>query len=188
MIGGDSATVPGRAKTQVEMAEAFSELAFLLRDAGCDLIILEMMYDPQKIGLAFAAAAQTGLPIWAGFSARRGEKGDILSFDARQEIPFCEITNILDEYDIAVAGVMHSEASVTGDALNELKLSFTGPLMAYPDSGYFEMPHWQFHNIIPPEKFLNFATEWVTNGTQIIGGCCGLSIEHISALKPLTNG
>ena len=35
----------------------------------------------------------------------------------------------------------------TGDALAILREHFRGPLMAYPDSGYFKMPHWQFVDI-----------------------------------------
>jgi methionine synthase I (cobalamin-dependent) len=55
--------------------------------------------------------------------------------------------------------------------------------MAYPDSGYFKMPNWQFENILTPEGFLDYARTWVTSGVQIIGGCCGLSPEHIEAIR-----
>ena len=160
----------------------------LLADEGCGLIILEMMYDPNRIGLAFEAATRTGLPLWASFSARRGADGSVLSFAREQEIPFREVIETLNDYDVAAAGVMHSESSVTGDAITELKANFRGPLMAYPDSGYFRMPHWQFEDIIPPEEFLRFARDWVSDGVQIIGGCCGLSPAQIAALKPLTAG
>jgi len=35
------------------------------------------------------------------------------------------------------------------------------------------------------DKFLRFATAWVENGVQIVGGCCDLSPDHIAALRPL---
>jgi homocysteine S-methyltransferase len=44
---------------------------------------------------------------------------------------------------------------------------------------------WQFEAIIPPAEFLSYASTWAGNGTQIIGGCCGLSPEHIATLRPL---
>ena len=47
------------------------------------------------------------------------------------------------------------------------------------------MPHWQFEDVISPDRFLQFATEWVEQGVQIVGGCCGLSPDHIAALGPL---
>jgi hypothetical protein len=34
-----------------------------------------MMYVPEWIELVMAAALETGLPVWAGFSARQGENG-----------------------------------------------------------------------------------------------------------------
>mgnify|MGYP001820667923 CR=1 FL=1 len=165
------------------MRDAFTELAILLRDSGCDLILLEMMYYPQRIPLAFEAACATGLPIWAGFSVRRTGSGSIVSFAPEGSIPFSELLTILDEIDVQAAGLMHSSANVIGDAANILRQRFEGPLMAYPDSGYFRMPHWQFEDVIEPETLVKFAHTWVDNGVQILGGCCGLSPEHIACLS-----
>jgi len=33
-----------------------------------------------------------------------------------------------------------------------------------------------------PNRYLAFATQWVASGASIIGGCCGIGPEHISAL------
>ena len=90
--------------------------------------------------------------------------------------------SILDEIDVQAAGLMHSPADVIGEASAVLRETYDGPLMAYPDSGYFRMPHWQFEDIIEPEALVKFALEWVDNGTQILGGCCGLSPKHIAQL------
>jgi len=165
------------------MRDAFHELAALLRDAGCDLILLEMMYYPQRIPLAFEAALTTGLPVWAGFSVRRNEQGEIVSFAPERDIPFTDILTILDEADVQAAGVMHSPSDVIADAIDILRGYYDGPLFAYPDSGYFRMPHWQFENVIEPQALVEFARTWVDDGVQILGGCCGLSPEHIGALR-----
>jgi len=167
------------------MAAAFSELATLLRDEGCDLILLEMMYYPQRIPHALAAAASTGLPVWAGLSARRGANGEVLSFAPERDIPLAELTPLLAGHDIAAAGIMHTPANLVADAIDVLRRDFDGPLYAYPDSGYFRMPNWQFEDVIPPEEFLAFAEHWTARGIQGIGGCCGLSPEHIAVLKRL---
>jgi homocysteine S-methyltransferase len=173
----------GREPPREVMRDAFHELAFLLRDAGCDLILLEMMYYPQRIPLAFEAAQATGLPVWAGFSVRRDEAGNIVSFAPERSIPFCDILAILDEVDVQAAGLMHSPSDVIGEATAILRRQYDGPLMAYPDSGYFRMPHWQFEDIIEPEVLVEFARTWVDNGVQILGGCCGLSPKHIAHLR-----
>lgn len=164
------------------MREAFHELAAFLRDAGCDLILLEMMYYPQRIPLAFEAALATGMPVWAGFSVRRDEAGDVVSFAPERSIPLDDILTVLDKADVQAAGLMHSSADVTGEAMAILRRQYKGPLLAYPDSGYFRMPHWQFEEVIEPGALVEFARAWVDDGVQILGGCCGLSPEHIAAL------
>jgi S-methylmethionine-dependent homocysteine/selenocysteine methylase len=185
MISGTSIADSDNAPSSARMADAFSELATLFLDQGCDLILLEMMYFPERMGLAFHAAKQTGLPVWAGFSVRRGENGQVLSFASDRDIPFEDIVQVLKEFEVDAAGVMHSPSDVTGEAIEIVRGVFNGPLTAYPDSGYFEMPHWQFKDVIPPAKLLQVATQWVEDGVQVVGGCCGLSPEHIAALKTL---
>lgn len=185
MVGGAAHTDLAHLPSRDEMAEAFNELAQLFREEGCDLILLEMMYHPERMQPAFEAAAQTGLPVWAGFSARRGDDGSVLSFKQGGDTPFASIVRILDDFDVAAAGVMHSPSDLIGEAIGILRGSFSGPLMAYPDSGYFKMPHWQFENVISPQEFRRFAAGWMNSGVQIIGGCCGLSPEHIEILRQL---
>ena len=171
--------------SEAEMAKAFGELAMLMRDEGCDLIILEMMYVPERANIAFTAALETGLPVWAGFSARRGDDGQLLSYMHEQDVPFDELVHVLSNFEVAAAGVMHTPADLIGEAIEVLRDVFDGPVMAYPDSGHFIMPQWQFENVMAPEDLLKFATQWVESGVHIIGGCCGLSPEHIAALEPL---
>lgn len=184
VVGTDLSDL-GREPSRTEMADAFGELTALMRDEGCDLILLEMMYYPQRTPLAFEAALATGLPVWAGFSARYGESGEVVSYAPEKALRFEELVAVLEEFAVDVAGIMHSPANVIEDALSILRRHFAGPLMAYPDSGYFEMPNWHFEDVIPPQELLKFATQWVDSGVQIIGGCCGLSPEHIAAISAL---
>lgn len=170
------------------MREAFGELAMLLRDTGCDLILLEMMYCPRRVPLAFEAALATGLPVWAGFSARRDERGEVVGFGRDACVPLADILSVLEWGEVEAAGLMHTAADVVADAISVLRERYPGMLMAYPDSGYFRMPNWQFDDIIEPEALVGFARGWVDNGVQILGGCCGLSPDHIAALHHAFRG
>lgn len=172
-----------REPTTEAMRAAFHELAALLRDAGCDLIMLEMMYYPKRIALAFEAALATGLPVWAGFSARRDEHDGIVSFAPEQSISLEDVFSILDQAGVQAAGLMHTPSDVIADGLAILRQRYEGPLLAYPDSGYFRMPHWQFEDVIEPGALVEFARGWVDAGVRILGGCCGLSPSHIAALR-----
>jgi S-methylmethionine-dependent homocysteine/selenocysteine methylase len=167
------------------MAKAYRELAGVHAAAGCDLILLEMMYEPEHMALAFEAAKGSGLPVWAGTSARRGADGAVLAFLQHSDLAFEEVAALTGARGFPVAGVMHSSAEVTGDALAQLRGHHRGPLMAYPDSGYFEMPHWRFEDTIAPARLVEFARQWIADGVQVLGGCCGLGPEHIKALAGL---
>ena len=185
MVNGADRSDLSLAPDRHEMADALERLAMVHKSEGCDLIVLEMMYHPDRMAPAFEAALSSGLPVWAGFSARRGADGQVLSFAQERDIPFKEVVQVLAGFDVAAAGIMHAPSNVIADALSILRDAYDGPLMAYPDSGYFKMPHWQFDAIIPTDEFRRYADGWVESGVQIIGGCCGLSTEHIQAIAPL---
>ncbi len=188
VISGTDRSDPELCPDQGVIADSLERHAKLLKEEGCDFILLEMMYHPDRMVPAFEAAKSTGLPVWAGFSARRGADGTILSFTREAKIPFVDIVQVLEDYDIDAAGIMHTSSNDLTDALSILKRAYHGPLMAYPDSGYFQMPNWQFEGVIPPDRLRIYAEEWVAAGAQVVGGCCGLSPEHIGALSPLKEG
>ncbi len=173
----DPAKVPSDAK----VLDAFHEMAGILKDSGVDHIMLEMMYHPGRTRLAVEAAIATGLPVWFGMSARRGEDGRLLSFHHLDDLPVDDINGLIPTTGIDVAGCMHTGSEIMTEALDGVRRHFDGPLMAYPDAGYFEMPGWQFIDIIKPDRLQDFFVQWIGQGVQAIGGCCGLSIEHIEA-------
>ena len=141
--------------------------------------MLEMMYEPQRVKLAVDAALSTGLPVFFGMSARRAKDGNVVSFHHFDDLPISDIASLIPKSGIDAAGLMHTGSEIIGTALEELKQHFKGPLMVYPDSGYFEMPGWRFVDIIPPHEYSVFARQWLASGVQLLGGCCGLGLPHI---------
>jgi methionine synthase I (cobalamin-dependent) len=178
---GSAAVDPTQLPSDAEIEDALHELAAILEAAGCELILLEMMYHPGRVRAALGAARATKLPIWFGASARRGRDGRAVSFLQTEELPLEAIARLIPQTGIDAAGVMHTGAEVIGDALEIIRRHFKGPLMAYPDSGYFEMPDWRFVDTIAPQRFEIFCRDWIAAGAQIIGGCCGLTPDHIRA-------
>ena len=51
-----------------------------MKASGVDLILLEMMCQPEGVDVAADVALETGLPVWMGFSAIRDEEGRVLTF------------------------------------------------------------------------------------------------------------
>lgn len=181
MEAGSADYDPRRRPSQQQTADAFDELATVLRDAGVDLLLLEMMYDPELARLARDAALATGLPTWYGLSARRLDDGRVVSYDRTAETPLEAVAALAEHPGIDVAGVMHTGSDLVVEALDGLRPHFDGPLMVYPDGGYFEMPDWRFVDVIAPERFEQYARDWFAAGVQVVGGCCGLTVAHVAA-------
>ena len=163
----------------------FDEQATALAEAGADLLIAEMVMEVEHGGQFVAAAVATGLPVWLGFSCRIGAAdGRVLMYPTSEgDVAFADVIGPIAALGGTVAGVMHSALDDTRPALEALKRHWSGPLMAYAESGSFVMPDWQFVDIVSPEDYLAFARGWVEAGVQIVGGCCGIGPDHIRLLK-----
>ena len=164
--------------------EKFRAKAELLADTGVDLIVMEMMRDLDLSKWATEEAVKTGLPVWVGMSCERDSEGRLVGF-GRHEYAFEDIIDGLVSLGGTVAAIMHSSLDDTDAALPLLRDRWDGPIAIYPESGYFEMPHWQFVDVVEPQIFAKRARTWIDAGVQIIGGCCGMGPEHIEALAGL---
>ena len=159
----------------------FSEMADRLANEGVDFLVMEMMSNPELANPAIEAARATGLPVWVGFSVRTNDTGN-LTASSRHALSVEQMFSDIDIAGVDVVGLMHSNVTECTQGLRKLRDVWSGPLMCYPDSGYFKMPHWQFEDIIPPEDFAAAGSEWFNDGIAIVGGCCGLGVSHIEAL------
>lgn len=57
------------------------------------------------------------------------------------------------------------------------------PLGVYPNLGRYLDPGWKFDDTVGPAEYVELALEWRAEGAQIIGGCCGVTPEHIAAAR-----
>ena len=81
--------------------------------------------------------------------------------------------------------IAHSDIKIINDAIKIIKNNHRGFVGTYPNNGYFEKPHWKSIENFTPENYLNEAKSWVKNGSQIIGGCCGVGPDLIKGLSEL---
>ena len=167
--------------TEAQAMELFRRKADVLADAGCDLIMMEMMRDLDYSLWASEAAAATGLPVWMGIAVERREDGALAGF-GRPDWRLEDIVSALMATGASVCSIMHTSPNDMEDALKVVSKLWSGPLGAYPESGYFKMPDWQFEDIIPPAELVALARSWRQLGVTILGGCCGIGPDHIKAL------
>lgn len=185
--GSDRGNLPSADRLRANLEEQVG----LLREGGVDLFVLEMLYDVEVTRLAVAAAAATGLPVMIGFTCLWGEDGKSVETLSRAvaadraprllEDVLRDIAAGLPDGTPAIIAIMHSEMDVTTAALDAVKRVWNGPIAAYPNSGGYVSPHWQFDTVCAPEVFAEQAAAWVERGVQIVGGCCGIGPDHIRA-------
>jgi methionine synthase I (cobalamin-dependent) len=163
--------------------KSFDELAFFLADNGCDFILLELMYRPDRIDIIFDSASKVGLPVWAGFSSRN--KDGLIALTTDYEYSFKKMINNVKHHKLDVVGIMHCDIGVIEESIKELKEIYDLPIMAYPEVAVFNFPRYDMSNVIQPNDYLVEAKKWKDAGAQIIGGCCGTTVEHIKLLNEL---
>jgi homocysteine S-methyltransferase len=159
----------------------FKRKADALAATGVDLIIMEMMRDLDYSVWACEAAHDTGLPVWIGISCRYRDSDEALVGYNREDCTLDEVIARLSETEPRAITIMHTSVNDTEAALAVLSANWQGPYGAYPESGYFTIPDWVFGDI-SPDEFAEHCIGWVRGGAQIVGGCCGITPDHIAAL------
>ena len=186
---------PRYAPTPAQEAANFREMAETLAEAGCDLLLMEMMFHLDHAVAAIEAAVATGLPAWIGMSCSRRADGALISYDlsiqhpesserhARPEmVPLATLIDTLTALGGDAAGIMHSEVADTSPGLETLFERWSGPVMAYPETAQFKSLGEHAPANMEPADFARHCRGWVEDGVQIIGGCCGTTIDHIRAM------
>jgi uncharacterized membrane protein len=72
-----------------------------------------------------------------------------------------------------ITSILRGSSAAWNHNFNLIGVSLTMP---------FIMPNWQFVEIIAPDDLVREAQTWVSGGVQVLGGCCGLGPQHVSAL------
>ena len=168
-----------------ELQDSTYEMLHLLSNNGCDLILLEMMYRPERMEVVFDVMRKSKIPVWVGFSCRKSDTGEILSLTDESKVTFKEIMLLAKNYEFDVWGAMHTSVDIIDECIKMIKENFNGPIFAYPDSGGWLSPNWTFDNVINPKKFIEKVKVWHALGAQIVGGGCGTSPDHIKAISSI---
>ncbi len=157
-----------------------------------DLVLLEtltLVRDPETFETV-ERMLDTGLPVWLSFRrCRHGvcgvygqhwgpPEGDLFGRAARR----------FEEMGVGALLVNCLPVEHVQGMLSWLR-DFTGlPLGVYPNLGHLAGPLWRFDEEIDPARYAELALAWRAEGTQIVGGCCGTTPEHITAAAAALTG
>ena len=194
-IAGSVSTFGSLYKFGLEaMKPGFKEQLNILSNEGVDLIILEAMSSQADIVETIVeCSSQSKLPVWLSISCVIDDNTNKVMLGYNDTVD--TDTNVYEDFETSMDNfskihqgpilIAHSDIEVTGQAIKIAKKKFNGVLGAYPNRGHYEKPHWKFVDNITPSEYLEKAKSWVGNGTQIIGGCCGVGVEEIKAISVL---
>ncbi|NNF56339.1 MAG: homocysteine S-methyltransferase family protein [Acidimicrobiales bacterium] len=192
-VGADDAVVAGSLSTTTQGGEQppveelltnLTEGAQIQADAGAELLILEMMGSIGLTEIALTAAGRAGLPVWLGWSCEERNGVPWLHYGGET---LDDAMRWAREAPVELMAIMHTQTSESGACLEVIKRHWDGPIGVYAHTGIWEPPHWIFENTISPEAYAAAARGWITNGAQVVGGCCGIGPAHIAELaKTLT--
>ena len=194
-IPGTVSPDPRFLPTPEEEFNNYQEVAHTLAKSGVDLILMEMMSDIDRSSLAISAAMETGLPVWIGTSCTLSDDGSVSAWNQHSEEPATRLSpdhlraedksydtliEAMLPFQPQVMGVMHSTLETTNAGLQTLYEHWQGPIMAYPETS--SEVRKGISEQVEPSSFASHSHDWVDSGVQIIGGCCGTTIEHIRTM------
>lgn len=150
-------------------------------EEGVDMITLEMMRNLDTTRTILEATADLDVPLWIGMSCQLINGVPHLYF----EHTLAEAIDLLTDYDIELLAIMHTETDIIEQCLDVVDAHWDGPTGVYAQVGEWNGTNWFYDDTVTPEAHAALARGWIDRGVQVVGGCCGISPSHISALQPL---
>lgn len=162
-------------------------LARVFQDEPPDLILMETL-SLLRENLTFPAVEimlETGLPVWLSFRRCRhgvcgvhgqhwgGPEGDLFGRAARK----------FEKMGVEALLINCLPIDHVPGMLPWLRDFTDMPLGVYPNLGRYLDPGWKFDEQIGPSEYADLALQWQREGAQIVGGCCGVTPDHIAAVK-----
>ncbi len=157
------------------------ELAAVLADAGCDVLLCETFPHVGEALVAVEEAVRTGVETWVSFTA--GPDATLLTPRAMRE-------GARAAREAGAAAVLVNCVPAK-DTLRFLEAIATSgaPFGAYANAGRPDDRIGWSVTIDEPcdgaSRYAELAERWITAGATLVGGCCGTGPDHTRALARL---
>ena len=160
-------------------------LSRVFREEPPDLILLEtltLVREPSTYETV-ELLLETGLPVWLSF--RRCRHGVCGVFGQHWGPPegdlFGRAARRFEELGVGALLLNCLPVEHVPGMLGWLRDFTALPLGVYPNLGHLAGSEWRFDNTVDPAAYAELALGWREEGAQIVGGCCGVTAEHIEA-------
>jgi S-methylmethionine-dependent homocysteine/selenocysteine methylase len=180
-FSANSALLDRRAQGRLEL------LTWAWQAEPPDLVILETLEAiPDELSIeTIEMVAATGLPVWVSF--RRGH--DAMSRANGEPVPdpdpnaFAEALGRLEGLGVRAILVNCVPAAGIRETIESLRSTTSLPVGCYPNLGHGVGSEWEFDPDVGPGEYAGLARSWLDSGARVIGGCCGVTPDHVAALR-----
>ncbi|HET6172288.1 MAG TPA: homocysteine S-methyltransferase family protein [Gaiellales bacterium] len=150
-----------------------------------DLMLCETMASAEEARAAATAAAESGKPIWVSWTLADDGPPCLRSGET-----LATAAQALEGIPLAARLVNCSRPEAVSAALPGL-VALGGPVGAYANNftAVEALKHGGTVDVLAsredlgPERYAEFALDWVEGGAAIVGGCCETGPGHIAALR-----
>ena len=173
--------------TDRQAKDNLREQAEILAEGGVDFLLAEPTGSSEQRRWVIEACLSTGLPVWMGFKCRLVEGEDPVKVGYQSDESFMAQFEDIAALGGSVVSVFHSTVEATNAALPLVQEKWSGPIGIYPEADrrdYVDTYRDPGESTkLTPDDFVAQSKQWVAQGVQIIGGCCGIELEYIEPLR-----
>ena len=160
--------------TVAELADWHRPRLEILADAGADVLAIETVPDVDEAEALMGLVRQVGMPAWLSYT--------VSGTETRAGQPLQEAFAVAADVPEIVAVGVNCCAPVDVLPAVEIARAVTGkPVIVYPNSG----EEWDGQRRVwigTGRWSADLAPQWVAAGARIVGGCCRVMPDDITAL------
>ncbi len=184
-------SIGGEIETQEHLA-TIGLLAKVFKHTPPDLVLFETLslIDDNYTQDAIRVFLELGIPVWVSFRRCRkgvcGIHGQL--WGGPEGDRFGRLAQTFERIGVSALMINCLPIGRVSGTLPWLRDFTDLPLGVYPNLGRFVESGWRFDEGMDSEWFAETALNWREEGAQLIGGCCGVGPDEISAVAAALEG
>ena len=193
VVGGESSgslhrySRPRSEISETQAKDNLAEQAECLTDAGVDFLLIESTGSMKQRHWLLEACKTTDLPLWLGYRCRVDKDDAVPRIGYSSDFAFEQgVQEFIDE-PLDAMMLFHSTIQAVDNGLPLMRQHWAGAIAVYPEADRSDYASPQrdenIRSNISAYEYADVACQWVNQGVQIIGGCCGINLEYIQGLK-----
>jgi homocysteine S-methyltransferase len=165
---------------QHAIAAEYDEIVAQLKHGKVDFILLETMITSQEALSGISAAKKHDIPFAVSFCCN-----DQLALLGGE--PLHDVVRKVERFAPIFIGVNCISIEIATKAVKKLRELTNFPISVYAqgDGLTDDDQGWKILEEQESQAYVQAAQQWLADGAQIIGGCCGTTPAYIQALRQL---